>query len=87
MRPKLPPTWRIEVAEHEVARWRIPAQAYKLPAVDAEQACGFAVRHAHAAVGVPPWRPYVAESLAYATASCTGQVSQAARQLELPVAA
>lgn len=60
--------WRARLAAHDCARWPIPAQAVTVPAVSEDDACRFAVRFAHAAAGVPPWRPCVRLSLAFATA-------------------
>jgi hypothetical protein len=61
--------FRVALAAHVVPpRWPIPAQALELPAVGAEHACLLAVRNAHAEAGVPPWRPCVRASLAFATA-------------------
>jgi len=60
--------WRVQLAAHAVPpRWHVPAQTVELPAVDAEQACGFAISMAHAAAGVPPWKPCVRASLAFAS--------------------
>jgi hypothetical protein len=65
---KLPPLWRVAVREHTVARWRVPAREVTLPAVSAEGACERVVLWAHSDAGVPPWRPYVRESMTHATA-------------------
>jgi len=63
-------TWRVQIAAHDVPpRWRIPAQTVRLPADSADDARLFAVRTAHRAAGVPPWRPCVRESMRHATAS------------------
>lgn len=40
------PAWRVDVEEHELDRWRIPAQVVML-----------ACREAHRMAGVPPWKP------------------------------
>jgi hypothetical protein len=89
VKPKLPPTWRVEVAAHEVARWRIAACAFEFPAADADDAALTAIRWAHRDAGAPPWKPYVRESLPYAKASRKGEVEPIeppCGQLELGIA-
>lgn len=68
-RPAVLPLFRVALAAHAIPpRWSIAEQVVTLPAVDAEQACLFAVRMAHADASVPPWRPCVRASMAHATA-------------------
>lgn len=49
--------WRVDILEHQVARWRIPAQSIEVHAVDEVQARIEATRRAHVAAGCPPWKP------------------------------
>lgn len=58
----------VEVAEHDVERWHIPAQTVELGADSAESASAVVVRWAHIDAGVPPLRSMLALSLPHATA-------------------
>jgi len=49
-------------------RWLVASQRVTLPAAGAEHACLLAVRNAHARLSIPPWKPLLRESLAYASA-------------------
>jgi hypothetical protein len=62
------PMYRVDIEAHQVARWEIPASSVNTPAASVEQARTIAVGIAHHAANVPPWKPCVRVSLAYATA-------------------
>jgi len=66
---KPPPLWNVVIRAHAVQpRWQVVTQRLTLPAADADHACLLAVRAAHARLSIPPWKPLVRESLAYASA-------------------
>lgn len=69
---KLPPMWRVELAEHAVERWPIAAYSASIPATSADEARVFVVRTAHGAAGLPCWKPLVRASLEHATAKAAG---------------
>lgn len=89
MKPKCPPSWRVELAEHDVERWHVPARSVEVPAVSADDAALRVIRWAHADVGVPPWRPFTRASTLHAIATPTEAevVPIVLGQLELPRAA
>jgi len=59
-RRHLPPIYAVKIERHTVPpRWLVACQATKLPAVDELGARLTAVRRAHSAAGVPPWKPCV----------------------------
>ena len=61
--------WRVDVAAHAVAyRHEIPAATIKLLAGSEVEACEAAVGQLHRSAGVAPWKPYVRESIEYASA-------------------
>jgi hypothetical protein len=60
--------FRVTVRAHRVERFDIPASTGKLPAANAAHACEIAVRTLHRDAGVPPWKPYVWQSLEHAAA-------------------
>lgn len=62
------PMWTVEVAEHDVERWHIPAQTVELGADSAASARAVVVRWAHIDAGVPPLRSMLALSVEYAHA-------------------
>lgn len=76
MRRRTPPPhpmWKVTIKKHVVAaRWLIGDQQMTLMAVDEADARRFGVQLAHSHVGVPPWRPCRRESLAYTTATRSG---------------
>jgi hypothetical protein len=82
---------RARVAAHRVGpRYVVPAVDVEVPAVSIEHARALAVGEAHRRAEVPPWRPWIRESLRYATAdrvSAPAAVVTLPRQLELGRAA
>jgi hypothetical protein len=69
MTSKLPPMWRVELAEHDVARWHVRARSAELPAPDGAYARARVVRWAHADAGVPSMRSLVRASMGHVTAT------------------
>jgi hypothetical protein len=67
------PSYRVAIKAHEVERWRIPASEVEVPAASPKHARLIVVRAAHAAVGVPPWKPCVRASLAHTSAEVVRQ--------------
>jgi hypothetical protein len=69
-RPKPAPMWRARVTSHRVERWIVPACQVEIPAVSAENACELVVLESHrrAKVPLPPWRPFIRQSLPHASA-------------------
>ena len=65
------PTYRVEIQEHVCSRWIIPSQQTTVVGTDEEDACLFAVRLAHSALSMPPWKPLRRISLEYASATRT----------------
>jgi hypothetical protein len=67
----------VVVAAHEVARRRVNGEQigvyvierleYRCGGPDAEYVRKLAVQAAHRRAGVPPWRPYIRESMEHAT--------------------
>ena len=62
--------WRVTITQHAILpRWIVPARTVEyLSASSAEHACWRAIAWAHSDAGVPPWRPYVRDSLQYTMA-------------------
>jgi hypothetical protein len=58
---------KVEAHELEGGRYLIPASRVRLPAANETHARLLAVRMAHAAAGLPCWRPLVRESMTHAT--------------------
>jgi hypothetical protein len=63
--------WTVEVAEHDVERWHIPAQTVELGADSAESASTVVVKWAHSDAGVPPLRSMLAASMEHVHAKPT----------------
>ena len=73
---KLPPAWRVKVAEHVVARWMIPAQELRVLAVDETRARIAAARRVQVAAGIPAWRPWL--RMTFVRSSVVGRDSDVA---------
>lgn len=59
---------RARIAGHRVGRWIIAPCEIEVPAVSIDHARRLVVAEAHRRANVPPWRPFVRESLRHATA-------------------
>jgi hypothetical protein len=65
--PQPPPGWRVRIAAHAIDRYAIPEQTLTVCAHGEHDARLAAVRASHRRASLPPWRPYVRESMAFAT--------------------
>ncbi len=75
--PRPPLTmWTVEIRAHRVERWIVAQQVAKLPAPTAASARLFALRRAHQALNMPPWRPLLRASWPYPSAERMGEVSR-----------
>jgi hypothetical protein len=61
------PMFTVTIAGHRVERWEIPERAVMTPAASRRHAQIIAVRIAHAASGLPPWKPLMRVTLRHAT--------------------
>lgn len=66
--PEPPPVYAVVIGRHVVGRWLLPEARFELRAVDQAHAELLAVREAHRQAGVPPWRPFLRESMRHAAA-------------------
>jgi hypothetical protein len=60
--------WEVEIREHDVERWHIPAWKGEVYAPTEVEARARAVRRAHIRVGVPPLRSLLRQSAPYCSA-------------------
>lgn len=65
-----PSIWDVTLREHRVGGeiegqrvWRIPGGVYRGLGLTKEQGAADAIRNAHKAVGVAPWKPYLRASV------------------------
>jgi hypothetical protein len=69
---RLSSPWRVEVAEHQVSRWRIPHQVLELYAINQTQARVQGAREVHRRAGVAALRPLLRITYMQITATAIG---------------
>lgn len=62
-------SWDVTIAEHDIGHHHVPGRRAVVAASTPEIACRQAIQWAHTDSSVPPWRPYVRESLRHTTAT------------------
>src|ERR1044072_3536762 len=76
-------SWNIHIPEHTIAvRYHVPERSLQAPGDTRDSAILQAVRWAHTDLGVPKWRPYVAETVRVTTATVNYDV-RAHKQQEM----